>query len=100
MYYSYNTRSIGEKKSSSHEKVPKIFTPFSLSMNPFKKEINVLNDSTQIMCLLDSSSDEEKKKKKKMKKSESFRKKTFCNLINFKKLNEEEINKEKKMNIH
>ena len=95
MYCGCLKRAIGEKKSSSHEKVPKIFTPFSLSMNPFKKEINVLNDSTQIMCLLDSSSDEEKKKKKKMKKSESFRKKTF-NLINFKKLDDEEINREKK----
>ena len=72
MYCGCLKRAIGEKKSSSHEKVPKIFTPFSLSMNPFKKEINVLNDSTQIMCLLDSSSDEEKKKKEKNEKIRKF----------------------------
>ena len=58
MYYSFTTRSLGGKKSSSHDKVPKVFTPFSLSMNPFKKEINVLNDSTQIISLIDSSSED------------------------------------------
>lgn len=89
MYYSFTTRSIGGKKSSSHEKVPKVFTPFSLSMNPFKKEINVLNDSTQIISLIDSSSDEERKIKK--KKSGSFKKKLSYNLINFKKLDDKDI---------
>lgn len=93
MYYSFTTRSLGGKKSSSHDKVPKIFTPFSLSMNPFKKEINVLNDSTQIISLIDSSSEDEIKIKK--KKSGSFKKKLSYNLINFKKLDDKDIHIEK-----
>ena len=93
MYYSFTTRSLGGKKSSSHDKVPKVFTPFSLSMNPFKKEINVLNDSTQIISLIDSSSEDEMKIKK--KKSESFKKKLSYNLINFKKLDDKDIHIEK-----